>query len=155
MICNEKKNKNKNIKNIINVFFLGISSGIPLLLILTTLNMWLSEIGFNKTKIGLLAWVTIPYSIKFLAGPIVDKIEIPIIKKIGQRKSWLFLSQLLLILSLNTLGSINPNCNFKTTIVFAFIIGLISALQDTIIEAYRIEIIPKKMIEIGITASVL
>ncbi len=122
------------------IFFLSFSSGLPFLLILATLSVWLAEVGMSKTVIGLFALTTLPYSFKFIWAPFVDQKEIPILgKMLGQRRSWLLLAQLLLILSLLGLALTDPSRNLLLTAIFALLVGTCSATQDVVVEAYRVE----------------
>ena len=133
------------------IFFFGIFSGLPFLLILSTLNMWLLEIGFNKTQIGLFAWVTVPYSLKFIFGPYIDYLKVPFLSFFfGQRKSWLLLSQILLIFSIIILAISNSYNKFFFSIVCAFFVGFFSAIQDVVIEVYRIELLKSYNINISL-----
>ena len=101
----------KNKENIVNIFFISISSGIPFLLLLSTLSIWLIEIGVSKTSIGLFAWATFPYTIKALIAPLIDKYEIPFLTdQLGKRRSWLLISQFFLALSIGALGWSEPEC---------------------------------------------
>ena len=109
------KNKicNKFIYVLFIIFLFGILSGIPFLLILSTLNVWLLEVGFNKTQIGLFSLATIPYSFKFIFGFYVDYLRIPFFSLFfGQKKSWLIFSQFLLVISIIFLCMKNPYSNF-------------------------------------------
>lgn len=138
------------------IFFLGFSSGVPFLLILSTLSTWLAEAGITKTMIGLLAWVSIPYSIKFIWGAMVDHVRIPWLSDLfGLRRSWILVSQLWVWVFLMALGSTNPHESIWLTAVFAFLIGIGSAIQDIAVEAYRIEILPQQKIGVGASVSVL
>lgn len=124
------------------IFLFGMLSGIPFFLILSTLNMWLLEIGFNKTQIGFFSLATFPYSFKFLFGPYIDYLKIPFFSVYyGQRKSWLLLSQFLLIFFIICLSLSSRYNNFLYSIFLVFFIIFSSAIQDVIIEAYRIELL--------------
>ncbi len=138
------------------VFLLGFASGIPFLLILSTLSVWLAETGISKTMIGVLAWVSIPYTFKFLFGAIVDHVKIPwLTAKLGLRRSWILLAQIHLWLSLTALGNTDPAQHIWHTAFFAFMVGCGSAMQDIAIEAYRIEILPPSKVGVGASLSVL
>lgn len=129
-------------RRILSIFFFGFSSGLPFLLTLSTLTIWLKESGVNNTTIGLFVVVTIPYTLKFLWGPIVDRVKLPFLfKPLGQRRSWAFLSQIALIFTMVGLGSSNPEENIFETALWAFGVAFCSAIQDIVVEAYRIEII--------------
>ncbi len=138
-----------------SIFFLGFASGIPFLLILSTLSVWLAELGVSNTLIGLMAWVSIPYTVKFMWGALVDNVRLPILHgALGLRRSWILLSQICLWVGLIALGHTNPATNLGLTAFFAFLVGCASAIQDITVEAYRIEILPQQ-IGPGVSASVL
>jgi PAT family beta-lactamase induction signal transducer AmpG len=123
-------------------FLLGISSGFPLTLLLATMTFWLSKEGIDKTAIGFAIGLTTPYTLKFLWAPAVDKLSIPILTPLfGQRRSWLFLIQGLLFASLWQLGASNPANHLGVFAVWAIIVAFLSATQDIVIDAYRIEIL--------------
>ncbi len=125
---------------ILGILFLGFSSGLPFLLTLATLHVWLTEVGVTKATIGLFALVTIPYSFKFVWAPLLDHLSIPFVTSIfGRRKSWMLLSQLCLILALILLGATNPADNIWLTACAAFGVSFFSATQDICIEAYRVQ----------------
>lgn len=152
---NLSKIKENNYKIVI-IFFLGISSGIPFLLLLSTFSIWLMEEGISKTQIGLLTWVTVPYTLKFLIAPFLDKIKVVFLSDfLGQRRSWMLLSQLGLITFLIALGTTDPSYNLIPTIIFAFAVGICSACLDIVVEAYRIEILENNKLGAGASASVL
>ncbi|MAR64179.1 MAG: MFS transporter [Rickettsiales bacterium] len=124
------------------IFLMGITSGIPLYLILSTLFIWLTREDIDISTIGLFALTQIPWSIKFLWAPIIDSFRIPLLHRLlGQRKAWLFIIQINLILFIILLGYSNPTENLKLTALLALIISFFSASQDVVIDAYRIEIL--------------
>lgn len=143
-------------QNLYSIFFFGFSSGIPFLLILSTLSIWLSEAGISKTTIGLLAWVSVPYTIKFFWGALIDKYKIPYLTNLfGLRRSWILCAQICVWIFLSALGSTDPNTNIWATALFAFLVSCGSAVQDIATEAYRIEILPHSKVGIGASISVL
>ena len=74
---------------------LGFSSGLPFLLVFGTLSAWLREAGISRTEIGMLSWVALAYSFKFLWAPIVDRYDVPVLARLlGRRRGWMALSQL-------------------------------------------------------------
>lgn len=126
------------------IFFLGVSSGLPLTLVLSTLSFWLTTKGLSKSTIGLFAILTTPYLFKFLWAPFVDRLPLPILTKLfGRRRAWLYLSQAFLISSIIGLGSSSPLEDLAFTAWMAFFVALFSATQDIVIDAYRIEILKK------------
>ncbi len=124
-------------------FLLGISSGFPLTLLLGTMTFWLSKVGIDKSTIGFAIGLTTPYTLKFLWAPLVDKTRIPFLTDwLGQRRAWLFLVQGALVLALWQLGTSNPtNGDLGAFAVWAIIVAFLSATQDIVIDAYRIEIL--------------
>jgi len=133
-------------KKILVIFFMGIASGIPLYMVLSTLFIWLTRENIEISTVGLFALTQLPWSLKFLWAPFVDKYKIPILNKIlGQRKSWLLITQFFLIISLILLGYSNPSENIYFTAFFALLTAFFSANQDIVIDAYRIEILDDDM----------
>ncbi len=122
------------------VLALGFSSGLPLALVLSTLSLWLSEAGVDKTAIGLFASVATPYSLKFLWSPLVDGAPFPYLSRLfGHRRGWLIGTQVALIASILLLGGVNPAADAWATALAALLVAFCSATQDIIIDAYRVE----------------
>jgi len=129
-------------RRILSIFLFGFSSGLPFLLTLSTLALWLKEAGLNNKIIGLFVAMTIPYTLKFLWGPIVDRVKLPLLFDIlGQRRSWALVSQIALIFTLLGLGTSNPQECVLQTAFWAFSVAFFSAIQDIAVESYRIEVI--------------
>ncbi|MBX9787049.1 MAG: MFS transporter [Alphaproteobacteria bacterium] len=129
-------------KRILSIFLFGFSSGLPFLLTLSTLTIWLKESGINNTTIGLFVIITLPYTFKFIWGPMVDRVKLPFLwKYLGQRRSWALVSQIALIFMLMGLGSSHPETHIFETALWGFGVAFCSAIQDIVVEAYRIEII--------------
>ncbi|WP_321393384.1 AmpG family muropeptide MFS transporter [Emcibacter sp.] len=127
---------------LIGIFGMGISSGFPLTLVLSTLGYWLSQEGVDAETIGLLAVVTMPYSLKFLWSPLIDWIKLPLMhKSFGRRRSWLFLIQAGLTAAVLFLGSTNPKEGAMLVGLGALLVSFMSASQDIVLDAYRIEIL--------------
>lgn len=132
-------------RRIIQIFFLGFVSGLPLPLTMGTLSLWMAEAGVDKTTIGIFALVGLPYTLKFLWSPLIDMLRLPILGKLlGRRRSWILFTQGLLALSLIGLGSSNPVAAPLATAWWAFLVTFSSASQDIVIDAYRVEILDKK-----------
>lgn len=132
-------------KRIWIISLLGFSSGLPLLLTGGTLGFWLAETGSSNTSIGLFALVGIPYTFKFLWSPLIDRLPLPgLTKLLGRRRAWMFVSQLTLILALLGLSGSNPHENLSLMAVFALLVAFLSATQDIVIDAYRVDILDNK-----------
>jgi PAT family beta-lactamase induction signal transducer AmpG len=118
----------------------GFSSGLPYALLIGTLNAWLGEAKINLATIGVLSWIGLSYSFKFLWSPVVDRLKLPILEQIGRRKSWILLCQTIMILAFAGLASTDPATNIGTFAIFAVIAALASATQDVAIDAWRIDV---------------
>lgn len=126
------------------ILAMGFASGLPLLLTLSTLSYWLSKLGVDKTTIGLFALVGTPYTFKFLWSPIMDQVPLPVLTRLlGRRRSWLLLTQVLLAIAIFAMGQVDPTVDPWLTALAAAIIAFLSASQDIVIDAYRIEFLPE------------
>jgi PAT family beta-lactamase induction signal transducer AmpG len=123
------------------ILLMGFSSGLPLLLTLSTLTYWLAKIGVDRTSIGLFASVGIPYSFKFAWAPLLDQIRPPFL---GRRRGWGIVIQLCLAASIVAMGFTDPAVNAWWTAIAAMVVAFFSASQDIVIDAYRIEILPEE-----------
>ena len=131
---------------VVRLLVLGFSSGLPILLIFSTLSLWLKSAGIDRSTITLFSWAGLAYSFKFLWAPIIDKMPILILSdKFGHRKSWLMLSQLLLITLLIIIGFIDPKYNLLLMAIIIVCIGFCSATQDAMVDTYRIESAPQEL----------
>jgi MFS transporter, PAT family, beta-lactamase induction signal transducer AmpG len=123
-------------------FLLGVSSGFPLTLLVGTMTFWLAKIEVDLATIGFVVALGTPYTIKFLWAPLVDKLPLPFLTKaFGQRRGWLYLIQVLLIGAVWGLGSSDPVNNLPVFAAWAVILAFLSATQDIVVDAYRIEIL--------------
>jgi PAT family beta-lactamase induction signal transducer AmpG len=129
----------------LTILAMGFASGLPLLLTLSTLSYWLSKVGVDKTTIGLFALVGTPYTFKFLWSPIIDQVPLPVLTGLlGRRRSWLLVIQVLLAVAIFLMGQTDPATRPLNTAIMAVIIAFLSASQDIVIDAYRIEILPEE-----------
>jgi len=127
-------------RRVIVILLLGYAAGLPFLLMFGTLTAWLSEAGVSKTTIGLFVLTGIAFTIKFLWAPLVDRLPLPVLTRLlGQRRSWLVLSQVICIVSLIGIGFSDPAVSLMTTAMWAVVLAFASATQDIVIDAYRIE----------------
>ena len=118
----------------------GFSSGLPYALLIGTLNAWLGEAKINLATIGVLSWIGLSYSFKFLWSPLVDRFPLPLLERLGRRKSWIILCQSVMIASFAGLALTNPTTNIGTFAIFAVIAALASATQDVAVDAWRIDV---------------
>ena len=103
------------------VLFLGFCAGLPYGMLIDPLNFWLSESGINRTTIGLLSWITLTYSFKAAWSPFIDRFRLPILSNLlGQRRSWLIFSQILIAFALLGMASSNPNESLGILVIFAY-----------------------------------
>ena len=119
---------------------LGFSSGLPYILIFSTLGVWLADVGINLSLIGFFAWIVLTYSLKFIWAPMVDNFSIPLLNKFGFRKSWILLSQIIISFCLLLLSFINPLDSLYTFAFVAFLVAFSGSIQDIAIDAFRIEL---------------
>lgn len=119
---------------------MGFASGLPLALTGATLAIWLTELGLSLTSIGLFAALGVPYTVKFGWSPLIDRVPIPVLtRRLGRRRSWLLVIQLALIGTIVALGATRPREAPFWTALAALGVAFLSASQDVVIDAYRIE----------------
>lgn len=130
------------------MLLLGFSSGLPYLLIFSSLSIWLKEAGFDIKVITMFSWAMLGYSFKFVWSPLVNAVPVPLLTKLlGQRRSWLLIAQIVVAFAIFMLGSFNPTSDVVLDYMafFAVLLGFSAATQDIVIDAYRIEIAEKSM----------
>ncbi|MFP8780005.1 AmpG family muropeptide MFS transporter [Hydrogenophaga sp. RWCD_12] len=124
----------------LRMFALGFSAGLPLLLVLGTLSFRLREAGLDRTTIGYLSWVGLAYGFKWVWSPLVDRLPIPLLTRaMGRRRSWLLVSQLLIMVALAGMAVSDPRSGLDTVVWCALAVAFASATQDIALDAYRIE----------------
>lgn len=122
------------------MILLGFSSGLPLSLIFDTLSVWLRSENLSLTAISYFSLVTFVYSLKFVWAPVLDRVGLPgLTRMIGHRRGWILLSQIVIIVGLWAISSLNPQQHLAWMALVAVIIGLAGATQDIVIDAWRIE----------------
>ncbi|PIE71043.1 MAG: AmpG family muropeptide MFS transporter [Deltaproteobacteria bacterium] len=129
-------------------FIMGFSCGLPLLLTLTVLQAWMREAGVDLSTIGLMALVGLPYTLKFLWAPMLDRFTLPFL---GRRRGWLWVAQTSLAGSLILLGFMSPGACPACLAGAALLVTFFSASQDIVVDAYRREDLPDE--ELGLGAS--
>lgn len=124
------------------VLFMGFASGLPLPLTFGTLSFWLAEAGVSRTSIGLFALVGTVYSLKFLWSPFIDRLPLPYLtRRLGRRRGWALAIQLPLALAILALGFSDPRADPGLVAFAAIVVAFLSASQDIVIDAYRIELL--------------
>lgn len=119
---------------------MGFSSGLPLLLTGPTLTLWCSEAGVDLKTVGLLSMTALPYSVKFLWAPLVDRLPLPLLTRwLGRRRSWLMFSQILITLMLFILSTINPPQQLDILAMVCIILSFAAATQETVMLTYQAE----------------
>src|ERR1051325_11622509 len=127
---------------LVAILLMGFSSGLPLALTFGTLSYWLAEVGVSLTAIGLFGLVRTSYSLKFLWSPLIDRMPIPFLTaRLGRRRSWALLIQFLLALAILALGLTDPPADPAATALAVVVVAFLSASQDIVIDAYRIELL--------------
>ena len=136
------------------VLFMGFSSGLPLPLTFGTLSIWLAQSGVSRTAIGLFALVGIPYSLKFLWSPLIDRLALPLLtRSLGRRRSWALVLQAALAAAILALGFSDPATGAARMALLGVIVAFLSASQDIVIDAYRIELLAPEQQGAGAAAT--
>ena len=125
-------------KKIFIATLLGITSGLPLYVLYQTIPAWLKESGINLSDIGLFNLIGIPYAFKFLWAPLLERYSFPIL---GARRGWMLFTQILLVLSIASIGYFDPKQNLQIIVILTLIMTTFSATQDIVIDAYRRELL--------------
>lgn len=130
------------------MLFLGFVAGIPILLIFSSLSLWLREAGIDRSVVTMFSWAALGYSFKFIWAPLVDAVPLPILTRLlGRRRSWILVAQLMIIVAICLMASVNPANEGSLVLmaVGAVLLGFSSATQDIVIDAYRIELAPPSL----------
>ena len=138
-------------RRIVVVLFLGFSSGLPLALSGGTLQAWLTVEGVDIKTIGLFSLVGLPYTLKFLWAPFLDRFSVPLF---GRRRGWIFVSQFILLILIFAMSLVSPA---QSTLVFAFLafgLAFASSSQDIVVDAYRAEVLREDERGLGAAVSV-
>ncbi len=137
---------------VLAMLLLGFSSGLPLYLVGNTMGYWMRENGSELSAIGFLSWVGLAYTLKFLWAPIIDKTDVPLLGRLGHRRGWMLLSQIIVAIGLAGMAIVQPQGGLVVFGVLALIAAFASATQDIVIDAWRIEIADNKE-ELGLLTS--
>ena len=118
---------------------LGFSSGLPFLLSGNTLGYWLRDEGTTLKAIGFLSWVGLAYSLKFLWAPVIDRVDAPVFGRLGRRRGWMVLAQLLVAAGLVGMSAMGLGAGLARIGAVALLVAFASATQDIVVDAWRIE----------------
>tara|TARA_B100000700_G_scaffold340_1_gene479 strand:- start:699 stop:2075 length:1377 start_codon:yes stop_codon:yes gene_type:complete len=128
----------------LRILLLGIISGFPWVLIGSSLSLWLKEEGLSRSTIGWAGLIFAVYAFNYLWAPLIDRIRIPwLTSKVGHRRGWIIIMQLIILLSLVLWNLVDPTANLALVITVGLIIAIASATQDITVDALRIEQIGK------------
>ncbi|NJM43353.1 MAG: AmpG family muropeptide MFS transporter [Brachymonas sp.] len=131
------------------MLLLGFAAGLPILLIFSSLSLWLVEAGAERKAVTFFSWAALGYSFKFVWAPLVDQMPIPWLTRVlGRRRAYMLLAQLGVIVAIVGMSSTNPasgSASMTVMALFAVMLGFTSATQDIVIDAYRIEIAPSHL----------
>jgi len=134
---------------VITMLFLGLSAGIPILLIFSSLGLWLREAGVERSAVTFFSWAALGYSFKFVWAPLIDKLPVPFLTKLlGRRRAWILLSQFSIIAAILWMALTDPasgELSLTLMAMAAVLLGFSSATQDIVIDAYRIESAKKEL----------
>lgn len=133
-------------RRVLGLLLLGFSAGLPLLLIFSSLSLWLMEAGVERKAVTFFSWAALAYSFKFIWAPLVDRLPLPLLTGwLGRRRAWLLLAQSGVIAAIVGMAFTDPaagQASLTAMALFAVMLGFMSATQDIVIDAYRIEIAP-------------
>ncbi len=128
--------------------FTGFASGMPLYLLLNLLPAWLRTEGISLKAIGLFALIQFPYTWKFLWSPLLDRFALPLFS-LGRRRSWIFITQALLLVIIALLGRLSPATELGTIVWLAALLAFMSATADIALDAYRRELLAENELGLG------
>ncbi len=118
---------------------LGFSSGLPFMLVGNTFGYWLRDQGVTLTAIGFLSWAGLAYSFKYLWAPVIDRVPAPLFGRLGRRRGWMVISQIIVAVALFGMASVGVSHGLSTLGAFAVLTAFASATQDICVDAWRIE----------------
>ena len=123
------------------ILALGFCSGLPFGMLIDPLSYWLREADISRSTIGLLSWITLMFTFKALWSQFVDRLKLPFLSLLGQRKSWLVLSQSLVVISIFGMSFSDPTNSLVVLVAFALSVSFFAATQDICIDAMRVELV--------------
>ena len=135
-------------------FFLGFASGLPFVLPYSTLSYWLTQSGTDRGEIGLFSLAALPFTLKFVWAPFIDRLPLPLLTRLlGRRRGWLFAIQLMLIAAILLMAASDPSPgHLALTAAAAVLIAFFSACQDIVIDGMRVELLDERQQGAGVAA---
>jgi len=131
---------------VIALLFLGFSAGLPFLLVFSTLNARLADVGVETATIGFFSWLGITYSIKVFWAPVVDRLKLPLLDRLlGKRRSWIIFAQVGIAAGLYLMAHVDATAAPEMMALYGLLVAFSSATQDVAIDAYRIEIAGERL----------
>ena len=128
---------------VITMLFLGFAAGLPILLIFSSLSLWLREAGVERAAVTFFSWAALGYAFKFVWAPLIDRLPVPILTRVlGRRRAWILVAQGLIMVAILGMALIDParsEASLTLMALAAVLLGFSSATQDIVIDAYRIE----------------
>ena len=128
---------------VVTMLFLGFSAGLPLLLIFSSLSLWLREAGVERAAVTFFSWAALGYAFKYVWAPLIDRLPVPVLTRLlGRRRGWMLVAQGLIIAAILAMAFTDPAKSQASLTLMAFaavLLGFSSATQDIVIDAYRIE----------------
>jgi PAT family beta-lactamase induction signal transducer AmpG len=121
------------------MLLLGFSSGLPFMLVGNTLGGWLRQGGLSLAAISAMSWVGLAYSLKFLWAPVVDRVDLPLLGRLGRRRGWILAAQIGIGFGLVAMGLTGPQGGLGPLTLLAIVVAFSSATQDIVVDAWRIE----------------
>jgi PAT family beta-lactamase induction signal transducer AmpG len=131
---------------------LGFSSGLPIMLVFSSLSLWMMELGISLRTIGVASTVLVPYKLKFLWAPLVDRISFPLF---GLRRGWLLVTQVALMVTIIGLGMSDPGMDLWNSVFWATALAFSSATHDIVVDGYRVELLEPEEQGAGSAVAVL
>ncbi len=131
---------------VLSMVLLGFSAGLPFFLVFSTLSAWLRQEGIARSTIGMLSWVGLAYSFKFIWSPIVDRVPIPFLTRwLGRRRSWMLLAQAGIAVCIVNMSWAQPSAGVFSLAVWAVLLAFSAATQDIALDAWRVESAPVEL----------
>jgi MFS transporter, PAT family, beta-lactamase induction signal transducer AmpG len=138
-------------RKMLTILFLGLAAGIPLGVVGTVLQAWMTKLEIDLKTVGLALWVQTPYNLKFVWSPLMDRFVPPFL---GRRRGWMLISQVLMIVSIVAMGQFDPVADLRTIVSLAILISFAGASHDIVIDAYRRDVLDESELGFGSAVAV-